>query len=126
MLAARLEKKTVFDSLILQWARAWESRDMVSFAAFYDTVDFQGQGLAWNSFRTNKERTFALYDTIAIGVKNMVVRDISDTSATVIFTQTYRSDKTRSTGNKKLSLAHRDGAWKITRELTTANGERPL
>jgi hypothetical protein len=51
--------------------------------------------------------------------ENPVVAVKGDT-ATITFTQYYRSDEYQDTGTKTLTLSRRGGAWKITGETFKA------
>jgi hypothetical protein len=112
-----------FTRVLSEWQRAWQSRDIASYASFYDTTAFYGQGMGWPAWRDTKIRTFANYDTIAVHIDSLVVTDYTDSLAIVKFLQRYASNVTRSEGAKKIVLVNKTGAWKIFRESTISRQE---
>lgn len=112
-----------FVQLLQEWKTAWETKNIITYANYYDTTNFSGQGLAWNGWRERKLRTFTLYDTIAITIDRVLITDFTEKSAIVKFLQLYETEKNRVENGKKLTLVKENDSWKITRESTCPKEE---
>lgn len=112
-----------FEKYIEGWKRAWETKNIVEYSTFYDTLQFKGQGLDWNSWRERKLRTFSLYDTISIAIDNVLITDYSDHATIVKFNQRYTTNINSNEIAKKLSLVKIDDSWKISSESTCLKEE---
>ncbi len=105
------------------WEGAWEARDIDQYSRFYDTTMFQAEGLDWAGWRARKARTFRSYRKIEVTVQDIVLTELSDSTATVKFRQKYSSDSLQVEGAKKLALAGAGNAWRITGEITIPRQE---
>jgi murein L,D-transpeptidase YafK len=114
---------TQFAFLVVAWKSAWEKKDINNYETFYDTVQFQSQGLNWSSWKERKLRTFDLYDTIAISVENIIVTDFTDSETTVKFFQTYKTNLNRIENAKRLTFEKIDDSWRIVLESTCPKEE---
>jgi len=110
-------------SFVSGWEGAWEARDIDQYSRFYDTATFQAEGLDWAGWRARKERTFRSYRKIEVTVQDVVLTELSDSTATVKFRQKYASDSLQVEGAKKLSLAAAGDAWRITGEIAIPQQE---
>lgn len=112
-----------FKTLIENWEKAWESKDIKRYKDFYDTSGFYSQGMGWKSWEERKIRTFEMYSNIEVTVDKILVMDVSEDSATIKFLQIYKSDKNRQQNGKQMILGKINGSWKITREVTIPKEE---
>jgi len=112
-----------FGDFIEKWKTAWESKNMIEYTTFYDTLQFKGQGLDWNGWRERKLRTFDLYDTISITISDLLVTDYSDQNAIVKFIQQYKTNLNSNEVAKKLALSKLNDEWKISSESTCLKEE---
>jgi hypothetical protein len=115
--------KVQFDRFLTKWKIAWETKNIVEYGTYYDTLQFNSQGLDWNGWKERKLRTFGLYDTIAVTIDNIVITDFSDQEITVKFYQRYKTNLNMNENVKKLSLEKVDTFWKITSESTCLKEE---
>ncbi len=113
-----LQHQSAFADVLGNWARAWESRRMSNYRLYYDTATFSGQGLEWEGWRRRKQRTFDIYDTIAVSFEDLLVTAHTESTATVKFIQNYRSDLLDVTNGKKLDFVRRNDTWLIANEST--------
>jgi murein L,D-transpeptidase YafK len=112
-----------FAGMLVRWKRAWETKDIETYASFYDRSHFEGGGLSWSAWREKKLKTFEMYSTIGISLDKIRVVDFSESTAVVIFLQLYESDVSKKQNAKKLSLVKNGGQWLINREETFSNEE---
>jgi hypothetical protein len=114
-------------SAVKRWARAWEQRDMVAYAAAYE-ADFRGAGGlspapsrdAWLAQR--RERILSKRD-IAVTLEDVQISLVSGArtdlpTANARFLQRYRGDAVISVARKRLGLVLRDGVWLIREEVS--------
>ncbi len=99
------------------WAKAWSSKDVDGYLAFY-AKDFKtpgGQARAdWEKARRQR---ISAPKSIAVTVEAPKVSLSADGQAQVTFRQGYRSDLIKgSTATKTLVLARIDGRWRIQQE----------
>lgn len=113
----------IFQLLVTNWKRSWETKNIVEYATFYDTLQFKGQGLKWEGWKERKLRTFNLYDSISIHIDNVLVTDYSDNASIVKFHQRYTTNLNNNEVAKKLLLVKNDDVWKITSESTCSKEE---
>ncbi len=114
-------------SAVKRWARAWEQRDMVAYAAAYE-ADFRGAGrlspapshAAWLAQR--RERILSKRD-VAVTLEDVQISLVSGArtdppTANARFLQRYRGDAVISVARKRLGLVLRDGIWLIREEVS--------
>jgi len=112
--------------VVRRWASAWESEDIDAYEAFYDTAGFSAQGLEWTGWRERKLRTFQIYDTIRVTVRDIGLTGWTKNTAVVKFLQHYQSDALDVHNAKRLEFVRRENRWAIHRESTLPTGEYPL
>jgi len=112
-----------FKAYVENWKRAWETKNIVEYTKFYDTLQFKAQGLDWNGWKERKLRTFSLYDTISITIDNVLITDYGDRETIVKFMQIYKTNINSNEVAKKLSLVKIDDSWKISSESTCLKEE---
>lgn len=97
------------------WASAWMAKDVAAYLAAYDQ-EFNVPGgedrAAWEAVRKDR---LTRPEYIKIDIDQIKTR-IKDDTATVRFRQRYESNTLKSTDRKTLTLANRDGNWKIIEE----------
>ncbi|MDG5814119.1 L,D-transpeptidase family protein [Chitinispirillales bacterium ANBcel5] len=108
----------MFYDLVKEWKGVWESMDIEHYTTFYSTNVFRSGREHWNSFRERKVRTFNLYDVIEIEIDHFVLTELSETEATVKFSQIYSTNLNRFVNGKRLIFVNDNGEWKITQEST--------
>ena len=108
----------ILKEILVNWKKAWESKDINHYEEFYSINEFFGQGLKWPAWREKKIRTFELYRKINVTLDKIRITDISETSAVIKFIQIYQSDLNRMENGKKLVFIKENGKWKISREDT--------
>jgi ketosteroid isomerase-like protein len=107
-------------ALLAAWEGSWEGKDLDAFFSYYaDDFYFPDRKMKFAAFRTYRGGLIQKAGTIAVETENPKVKVDGDT-ATLTFTQKYRSDEYRDAGTKTLTLKYRDGAWKITSETFKA------
>jgi len=97
----------------LDWARAWESRNLEAYSRFYDAQNFPD----WRAFRANKQNIFGSVDTISVILDDINVVSMSENGASVRFNQLYQTERSRFYSRKQLDLVWSDGAWRIVNEF---------
>lgn len=97
------------------WAAAWSRKDMKAYLGAY-AKDFKTPGgesrSAWDAERTKRVNKPG---TIQVSYENLKVSVDGDT-ATAKFRQHYKSANLKTSSNKVLLLAKRDGKWQIVQE----------
>jgi hypothetical protein len=99
------------------WARAWSTRDVAAYLAFY-AKDFQTPGgeprAQWES---NRRQRISAPKTITISIDVPTVTVVTDDQVNVTFRQGYRSDiVVSSPAIKTLAMVRSEGRWLIQRE----------
>ncbi|MCC6474617.1 MAG: tetratricopeptide repeat protein [Burkholderiales bacterium] len=99
-----------------EWVRAWESRDVNAYLAFY-AKDFKPQaGESRADWEAGRRKRILAPKEIAISADRYKVSFSGENSASVSFRQNYRSELVKSVNTKTLVLARRDGIWLIQQE----------
>jgi tetratricopeptide (TPR) repeat protein len=110
-----VETRRIIES-VRAWARAWASKDVDAYLAFY-APDFrppEGQTRqAWRKLRRERVRELRF---IKIRIGNPKVALLSDSVARVRFRQDYRSNIYRGETDKLLLLNKRGSRWRILEE----------
>jgi hypothetical protein len=115
--------KLHFKEFLTKWKIAWETKNIIEYETYYDTLQFMSQGLDWNGWKERKLRTFDLYDTIAITIDNILITDYSEQTTIVKFYQVYKTNLNQNENAKKLSLEKVNDFWKIISESTCLKEE---
>ena len=97
------------------WLSAWSSKDITTYGTYY-AQDFRSQtGMDRRSWLRYKNGLNRKYNYIRVTRNKLVIKRQSKW-AIASFVQTYKSDKYKEVGIKKLLLKQEDGRWKIYRE----------
>ncbi len=123
ILAEYRHRSNYFISLIDQWEKAWESKNMDRYSYYYNQESFSGQGLEWEAWRERKQRTFEMYSFIDVSFDNIFLSEFTETTAVIKFLQNYKSDRLNVVNGKKLSFSKSNGTWKIYREQSLPKEE---
>jgi tetratricopeptide (TPR) repeat protein len=114
--AAEKPKPDEIIETVNAWAKAWSSKDVNVYLAFYAS-DFRTPGgeprEAWE--RGRRQRISAP-KSISVSIDAPKVTLTGDNQASVAFRQSYRSDVIKATGNKTLVLVKSNGRWLIQQE----------
>ncbi|MDR2387440.1 MAG: nuclear transport factor 2 family protein, partial [Deltaproteobacteria bacterium] len=103
-------------AFVENWRKAWSSKNIPAYMAFYDREFFNSDGLSHQGWMERKTRVAAGYKTISIEIKDLRVYRHRDT-VIVTFTQDYNGDsRFRSLGYKRLYLKGQMGDWRIVAE----------
>jgi len=98
------------------WAKAWSSRDVDAYLAFY-AKDFRIPGAEsradWEKLRRAR---ITAPKSISVSIGSPKVTMQGNDGARVSFRQTYRSDVFKGTSNKILVLVKAGGRWQIREE----------
>ena len=106
--------------MVAQWAQSWASNDIPGYLSAY-APDFKvPQGMNRSAWESQRKQRIAKPRQIQIEIDGPKVTMSSDTTASVVFRQRYKSGNIDTTDNKTLTVRRVDGAWKIVEE-TTAN-----
>lgn len=99
------------------WARAWSTKDVAAYLAFY-AKDFQTpEGEARAQWENTRRQRISAPKTITISIDMPTVSVLSDDQVSVTFRQGYRSDIiVSSPAIKTLSMVRSEGRWLIQRE----------
>ena len=106
------------EASVTAWARAWASRDVDTYLAFYASDFAIPDGLSRPDWEAQRRERITQPDRISIVVSDFKTRQTSPDKGSVSFKQSYQSDRLNTTSNKILDLAWRDGTWLIVGEYT--------
>jgi tetratricopeptide (TPR) repeat protein len=106
------------EASVAAWARAWASRDVDTYLAFYASDFSTPDGLSRPDWEAQRRERITQPDRISIVVSDFKTRQTSPDKTSVSFKQTYQSDRLSTTSNKTLDLVWRDGTWLIVGENT--------
>ncbi|MDR3012712.1 MAG: L,D-transpeptidase family protein [Chitinispirillales bacterium] len=110
-------RQSEFERIVMNWKRAWESKDIDAYTTFYSTATFVNGRQSWDAYREHKLRTFAAYEVINIGITGFMLTELTSNAATVKFNQTYTTNLNRIENAKRLIFRRVQGEWKIHREI---------
>jgi murein L,D-transpeptidase YafK len=108
-------ERTQIRSLIEDWTHAWKGGHIDRYMFFY-AKDFTGQGRTRLQWRAHKQRLSDSYGGVNISIDNLQILKEGGI-ALAKFDQTYRADRFRSFGEKRLYLQQRSPEWKIVDEF---------
>ena len=100
-------------SFIKRWSKAWENRDLKTYAACY-SPDFHANGKNLKKWLEWKKRLFSIRSGIKIGIDNLKFNQKNDLLV-ACFRQSYKDNSHQDEGQKCLWLKNKDG-WHIIEE----------
>ena len=99
-----------------KWATAWSKRDEDAYLAAYD-ADFVPQGPGTRADWEHRRRALlGVARSIEVRIDSPSIDYLADGSASVIFTQHYRSDNFRDVVVKQIRMVQRGAHWLIIEE----------
>ena len=113
--AAGTNSSNDLSSTVQSWAKAWASRDVDAYLAFY-APDFLPSSMNRDDWAAQRRERIANANNISVSLSDISVQRTSATRATVQFQQSYQSDKLKNTSRKTLEMSLIDGQWRILRE----------
>lgn len=106
-------------STVEDWARAWSSKDVEKYLAFY-AKDFRTpKGEPRGNWEAARREQLTTPRIITVEVLEPKVTLTDSSHATVAFKQNYRADAYRSSGRKILQLVRQGDRWLIQQETVT-------
>jgi tetratricopeptide (TPR) repeat protein len=99
-----------------EWAAAWSEKNTKKYLAFYAKEFNTPDGLTRGAWEEQRKARIAAPKSIHVEVKDVKVKLIDDTHATVSFKQFYRASHLHSSASKTLELLMSNGRWLITAE----------
>ena len=119
VIAEYSERQAMFELLIANWGKAWESRDIGKYSEFYMTSSFREGRATWEEFRERKYRLFNTYSEIHVGLSGITLTEYTANLATVKFRQVYNTNMNNRIENAKRLIFRKDqdNNWKIYREI---------
>jgi hypothetical protein len=97
------------------WAKSWASKDVAGYLAAYAPGFETPGGISRASWETQRTERINAPANISVVAKISKIA-ISGNEATVVFRQTYKSDKITSNNTKKMRLAKSGDRWLILSE----------
>jgi murein L,D-transpeptidase YafK len=103
--------------VVAGWLAAWNARDQAGYFSFYaPDFYFPEKNIHLASFKKYRGRMMGQAKTLSVSAENVRIKASGD-KATVVFTQNYKSDRTKDRGEKILDFRLQDGQWQILREV---------
>jgi len=102
---------------VMQWADAWSRRDVAGYLSFY-ADDFQlPEGMQRADWQAQRQSRLKKYPSIEVTLNNMEISYPGENTASVRFTQNFRTDTIREIGTpKELRLKNIHDRWLIVSE----------
>ena len=107
---------TRIEAAITRWAQAWSARDVDAYLAAYAS-DFTAEGLSRSKWEAQRRARITAPKSIEVKISDLKIAQQGDT-ASATFRQAYRSDRLSSTVSKTLTLALKNGEWRIVDETS--------
>ena len=107
---------TKIEAAITRWAQAWSARDVDAYLAAY-AGDFTAEGLSRSKWEAQRRARITAPKSIEVKISDLKIAQQGDT-ASATFRQAYRSDRLSSTVSKTLTLALKNGEWRIVDETS--------
>jgi hypothetical protein len=101
-------------AMLEDWRKAWESKDVDRFMAFYSSR-FRSDGLDYDAWKIRKERIFDIRGEIAVKLIDPWVL-IEGDRASIRFIQQYQGPTGADAGEKTMDLHRSAGTWQILSE----------
>jgi tetratricopeptide (TPR) repeat protein len=97
------------------WAKAWSSKDVPGYLAFYGSGFKTPNGESRSAWEADRRARINAPSFIDVQVDSPKTT-LRDNTATVVFRQSYKSDKLNVSSLKTLSMAKSNGKWLIVQE----------
>ncbi|MGB5218472.1 MAG: ankyrin repeat domain-containing protein [Smithella sp.] len=102
-------------NLVNIWLTSWQSGDMKTYRSCY-APEFKSKGMNLDAWVSNKVNVREKSKNISISIDDLQI-SVDGNNATAMFTQSYNSSISMSSGKKKLELRKINNEWKINREI---------
>ena len=112
----RAERRKAVLDVVEEWARAWSSQDVASYLALYGDGFEPPRGLSRPRWEQQRRERLQAPQFIEIELSELDLQWREEERATVVFSQSYRSDSFQDWVRKELRLARSAGTWKIVGE----------
>ena len=107
---------------VLEWARAWSAQQIDDYLAFYADAFTPASGIDHRTWVSERRARLSSPTFIEVQLAEITLEVAQTGSATVHFTQYYRSDTFSDVVGKTLVLVQEGGAWKIASEASLPAG----
>jgi tetratricopeptide (TPR) repeat protein len=107
--------ETLLIERVINWARAWSSKDVDSYAGFYSN-EYKSSFNTHDAWVEHRRERIMLPEFIKIGVSNVQIRAQSENRAIIEFEQSFDSPGYTDRVIKRLALSRIGSQWKITNE----------
>jgi len=117
--ASKVNQKSDVDSIVNatnEWASAWASRDIESYAGFYST-NFNFAGRGHEAYKNYKKRVFNSYKVMTVNIGNLRAVTHPKYAVSMMDQDFHGDSRFSSIGRKILYWVREDGKWKISREV---------
>ena len=98
------------------WARAWESKEVGTYLAYYGAEFRPPNGESRAKWEAGRRTRIAAPRKIEVEIGSPKVTLHGANAATVVFRQGYRSDSLKVNSTKTLIMARQNGKWQIREE----------
>ena len=110
----RFSPQEVKDFLYV-WRDAWEKEDLKTYLSCYAS-DFRTRGMDIRAWKEHRKKLNKKYSSVKVDIHDLKIVEVSNTSASVSFTQRYQADEYKDVGIKKMIFQKKDNRWKIKEE----------
>ncbi|MEW6669900.1 MAG: L,D-transpeptidase [Thermodesulfobacteriota bacterium] len=97
------------------WRKAWEQKDLKTYISCYDPA-FHSRGMDLKGWKKHREDLNQQVRVLAVGIRDLRIKEGPGAAATVTFVQDYRADGYRDLGVKNIQLVKKGSQWKIKKE----------
>ncbi|MEO5351910.1 MAG: hypothetical protein H7835_01685 [Magnetococcus sp. XQGC-1] len=105
------------EQTVQAWAKAWASRNVEEYLAFYSRDSFvPAKHPNWDAWKSHRLNTIQSARTIRVALSAIQVKMVDATHAQCSFVQDFASNTLQVKSNKVLTLQKEEGGWKIVRE----------
>lgn len=123
-LAVEIAEKSIRQDIRI-WANAWSAKRMQAYFDAYITA-YKPEGMSHAQWKAQRTAHINKPNTITLDLRNMIIKVVDDTHASVSFTQNYRSDIHQDLQKKTLQMIKSKGRWLISAEQTERPDVMPL
>lgn len=113
--SATLAEIDTVRAMLENWRKAWESKDIERFMAFY-SPRFESKGLDYDAWKNRKQQLFNVRGKIAVELIDPWVL-IEGDRASVRFIQRYQGPTGNDAGEKTMDLQRSAETWQILSEI---------
>jgi tetratricopeptide (TPR) repeat protein len=104
-------------SSVQNWAKAWSDKNLDAYFESYSETFAPPKGDSRSAWEKMRRERINKPGNISVDLSNIVVSDVTDSSAKVSFKQNYKSASLSQRTNKVLNMKKVNGKWLIEREI---------